>query len=117
MGFRVHFPDGDYNSWARIQPPFEIPAFEPKATIDDQGGITPAAANAQGTDPVNARLTRFEGSYDPNTKITTALGIVKNVGVLKSVAGSRQGARISPMACRSSSRTPMATIRPFSWAI
>jgi len=86
MGFRVHFPDGDYNSWARIQPPFEIPAFEPKATIDDQGAITPAAANAQGTDPVNARLTRFEGSYDPNTKITTALGIVKNVGVIKSVA-------------------------------
>src|SRR5512142_1833287 len=78
MGFRVHFPTADFNSWAKVQPPFEIPAFEPKATIDDQGTITPVA-NAQGTDPANARLTRFEGSYDPNTKITTALGIVKNV--------------------------------------
>jgi hypothetical protein len=91
MGLRVHFPIADFNSWARVQPPFEIPAFEPKATIDDQGNITPAAANAQGTDPVNARLTRFEGNYDPNTKITTALGVVKNVGIIKSVAVDVKG--------------------------
>jgi hypothetical protein len=90
LGFRVRFPVADFNSWAKIQPPFEIPAFEPKATIDDQGVITPAAA-AQGSDPVNARLSRFEGSYDPNTKITTALGIVKNVGIIKSVAVTVKG--------------------------
>jgi hypothetical protein len=91
MGFRVRFPVADFNSWARIQPPFEIPAFEPKATVDAQGNITPAAAGNQGSDPVNARLTRFEGSYDANTKITTALGIVKNVGVIKSLAVTVKG--------------------------
>jgi len=91
LGVRVHFPVADFNSWAKIQPPFEIPAFEPKATVDDQGNIAPAAANAQGTDPVNARLSRFEGSYDANTKITTALGIVKNVGVIKSIAVTVKG--------------------------
>jgi Flagellar filament outer layer protein Flaa. len=90
MGFRVHFPVADYNSWAKIQPPFEIPAFEAKATVDDNGNIT-AAKDSQGTDPVNAKLTRFEGTYDPNTKITSALGIVKNVGVIKSVAVTVKG--------------------------
>jgi hypothetical protein len=91
MGFRIHFPTAEFNSWAKIAPPFEIPAFEPKATIDDKGVITPAAAGAQGSDPINARLSRFEGTYDPNTKITTALGIVKNVGVIKSVAVTVKG--------------------------
>jgi len=91
LGVRVHFPVADFNSWAKIQPPFEIPAFEPKATVDDQGNITPAAAGAQGTDPINARLSRFEGSYDANSKITTALGIVKNVGVIKSIAVTVKG--------------------------
>jgi hypothetical protein len=90
LGVRVHFPVADYNSWAKIMPPFEIPAFEPKADIDDNGVITPKK-DAQGSDPVNARMTRFEGTYDPNTKITTALGIVKNVGVIKSVAVNVKG--------------------------
>lgn len=90
FGLRVHFPTESYNSWARVSPPFEIPAFEPKADIDDQGVISPKAS-AQGSDPVNARLSRFEGAYDPNTKVTTALGIVKNVGVIKSVAVNVKG--------------------------
>jgi hypothetical protein len=89
MGIRVHFPVADYNSWAKIAPPFEIPAFEPKATIDDQGVIT--EAKDKGSDPANSRLTRFEGSYDANTKITTALGVVKNVGVIKSLAVTVKG--------------------------
>jgi hypothetical protein len=90
FGLRVHFPTEGYNSWARVQPPFEVPAFEPKATVDDQGNIV-VATSQQGLDPINARLTRYEGSYDPNTKLTTALGIVKNVGVIKSVAITVKG--------------------------
>ena len=90
MGIRVRFPLADFNSWARIQPPFEIPAFEPKADIGDDGVITPKK-DAQGTDPINARFTRFEGSYDSGTKITSALGIVKNVGVIKSVSITVKG--------------------------
>jgi len=89
MGFRIRFPEAEFNSWAKIQPPFTIPAFEPKASVDDQGVITPA--KDQGTDPANARLSRFEGIYDANAKITTALGIVKNVGVIKSVAVTVKG--------------------------
>jgi hypothetical protein len=90
FGIRVHFPTESYNSWARVTPPFEIPAFEPKATVDDQGNITPVAKQAASSDP-NSTMTRFEGSYDPNTKIVTALGIVKNVGVIKTVAVTIRG--------------------------
>jgi hypothetical protein len=90
LGMRVRFPLEEYNSWAKIMPPFQIPAFEPKATVDDQGNIS-IVKNTQGTDPINARLSRFEGSYDPNTKITTAMGIVKNVGLIKSIAVTVKG--------------------------
>ena len=60
MGVRVHFPVESYNSWARIQPPFEIPAFE---LLED------------------SKATRFEEGY----------GVVKNVGVVKSVAVNAYG--------------------------
>lgn len=36
-------------------------------------------------DPENARLSRFEGTYDDKTKIKTAYGVVKNVGAIKKV--------------------------------
>ncbi len=55
LGARIHFPDEPYNSWAIVKPPFSIPAYEKS---DDQ--------DAQGT--------KFDG-----------YGVVKNVGVLKSV--------------------------------
>jgi hypothetical protein len=89
MGFRIHFPVADYNSWAKVAPPFEIPAFASKATIDDNGTIT--ESKDKGTDPDNAKLTRFEGAYDANTKIKTAYGVVKNVGVVKALAVNVKG--------------------------
>lgn len=89
MGIRVHFPVESYNSWAKVKPPFEIPSYEPKANVDAQGNITPATTT--GTDPVNARMSRFEGSFDAATKLTTALGVVKNVGVIKKVAVNVKG--------------------------
>ena len=85
MGIRVHFPTESYNSWAMVKPPFEIPAFEPKADIADDGTITPKAD--QGTDG----FSRFEGAIDTTTKLQTAYGIVKNVGVLKAVAVDVKG--------------------------
>ena len=80
IGFRIRFPVADFNSWAKIQPPFEIPAFE-RSSVDDQGNVTDPPKGTAVTE-----LSRFEGKVDQNTTITTALGIVKNVGVVKSVA-------------------------------
>jgi hypothetical protein len=77
MGVRVHFPVEPHNSWAHVKPPFEIPAFEPLANIADDGTIEPV----QGNDGITGR-SRFEGQEDGQP----AYGVVKNVGVVKSVA-------------------------------
>lgn len=39
MGIRVRFPESDFNSYADIEPPFEIPAFDPERRFypDDEG--------------------------------------------------------------------------------
>ena len=70
MGVRVHFPLENFYSKATIRPPFEIPAFEPLADIDNQGNIQPTGSNGI-TGP-----SRFEDGF----------GIVKNVGTIRSVA-------------------------------
>ncbi|MDR2110924.1 MAG: flagellar filament outer layer protein FlaA [Spirochaetaceae bacterium] len=87
MGVRVHFPVEPYNSWAIIKPPFDIPAFEPQATITDEGEIQPPAEGNNGiTGP-----SRFEGEVDDNGRPSGGLGVVKNVGTIKSVAVSAYG--------------------------
>jgi hypothetical protein len=77
MGLRVHFPVEPFNSWARVNPPFDIPAYEPQADVGDDGTISPAAEGGNGiTGP-----SRFEDGY----------GVIKNVGTLKSVAVNAYG--------------------------
>jgi hypothetical protein len=55
MGVRVHFPTQDFNSYAIVRPPFDIPAYM-QADEEDRTG------------------SKFEG-----------YGVVKNVGTLKRV--------------------------------
>jgi hypothetical protein len=76
MGLRVHFPTEPFNSWAIVKPPFEIPAFEPLANVDDEGNIEPSEEN----DGITGG-SRFEDGY----------GVVKNVGTIKSVAVNAYG--------------------------
>ena len=45
MGIRVRFPTEPHNAWAIVKPPFDIPAFEPNATVRDDGTIEPEAGN------------------------------------------------------------------------
>jgi hypothetical protein len=71
MGVRIHFPLAPVHAKATIRPPFEIPAFEPLADVDDDGNIMPSFASNGITGP-----SRFEDQY----------GVVKNVGTLRSVA-------------------------------
>jgi hypothetical protein len=75
LGVRIHFPVEPFNSWAIIKPPFEIPAYEANAEVDDDGNIE-ATENEDFT-----ASTRFEEGY----------GIVKNVGAIKSVAVNAYG--------------------------
>ena len=71
MGVRVHFPLENFNASAIIKPPFEIPAYEPQANIQDDGTIEAAEDSDGITTP-----SRFEDGY----------GVVKNVGTIKSIA-------------------------------
>jgi len=76
LGARIHFPIEPHNSWALIRPPFEIPAYEPMATIRDDGTIEPL----QGNDGITSR-SRFEAQE----RGQPAYGVIKNVGVLREV--------------------------------
>jgi hypothetical protein len=70
MGVRIHFPLPNFNSYAIITPPFEIPAYQ-------------VATQLQGD-----TLVEVEG--DEGTKFDQ-YGVVKNVGVLKSVEATVYG--------------------------
>jgi hypothetical protein len=67
LGVRVHFPVEMHNAWALIKPPFEIPAYQDKTTMGGDGAMTVAEED--------------RGKGDMFTNI----GVVKNVGVLKSL--------------------------------
>lgn len=66
LGVRIHFPLDPYNSWALVTPPFDIPAYADKTGPD---GVTVAPSD-------KGMGQKFEDGY----------GVVKNVGVLKSLS-------------------------------
>lgn len=65
MGIRVHFPLASYNSYSIIKPPFEIPAYAIKTEL-------------QGDKLVEVKDDELGTKFDEK-------GVVRNVGVLKSV--------------------------------
>ena len=75
LGVRVHYPIDPAYSKASIRPPFEIPAYEPNAEVGDDGEIQESESDGI-TGP-----SRFEDG----------LGVVKNVGTIRSVAINAYG--------------------------
>jgi hypothetical protein len=73
LGVRIHFPVEPFNSWAIIQPPFDIPAYADKDALQGTK-LTVAAADV-------GKGEKFNGA-----------GVVKNVGVLKSLSVTVYGA-------------------------
>lgn len=70
MGVRVNFPEWNSNAYAYVRPPFEIPAYEPLSSADENG------ERQEPTDEEKASgKTLFEDGY----------GVVKNVGTVKSI--------------------------------
>jgi len=70
MGVRIHYPVDYAYSKATIKPPFEIPAYEPMAEVNDDGVIQQSDSDGI-TGP-----SRFENEY----------GVLKNVGTIRSIA-------------------------------
>ncbi len=66
LGIRVHFPDDPYNAYAEVLPPFDIPAYAQKTTLQPDGTLK--------LDTADTALSKFNG-----------YGVVKNVGTLKSL--------------------------------
>ena len=75
IGVRIHYPVDPSYGKATIKPPFEIPAYEPMAEVDDSG-IIQASSSDGITGP-----SRFEQEY----------GVLKNVGTIRSVAINAYG--------------------------
>ncbi len=76
LGVRVNFPTWNANANAMVVPPFEIPSYEKMATVSDDGVVQPQTAEEKASGK-----TRFEEGY----------GVVKNVGVVKSIAVNTYG--------------------------
>ncbi|MCX7038322.1 MAG: flagellar filament outer layer protein FlaA [Spirochaetes bacterium] len=73
LGVRVHFPLESFNSWAIIQPPFDIPAYADTTTLQGDKLVVDAKDAGRGE--------KFNG-----------YGVVKNVGVLKTLSITAYGA-------------------------
>lgn len=73
LGIRIHFPIEPFNSWAMIQPPFDIPAYADKDALQGAQLVVADADKGKGE--------KFNG-----------YGVVKNVGVLKSLSITVYGA-------------------------
>ncbi len=67
LGIRIHFPLGTFNSWALIKPPFDIPGYADKDQLQGDKLVVADADKEKGN--------KFDG-----------YGVVKNVGVIKSVS-------------------------------
>ncbi len=90
LGIRVMFPTEPYNSWALVRPPFEIPAY-----ADPTRPVEETVQNSAGEDVQVTRLqvvSRDELPVEGVDGMERGLGdkflgygVVKNVGVLKSV--------------------------------
>jgi len=76
LGVRVNFPTWNSNANATIKPTFEIPSYEPYAQVSDDGIVQPQTAEDKAKG-----VSRFEEGY----------GVVKNVGVIKSIAVNTYG--------------------------
>ena len=73
LGVRIHFPVESFNSWAIIKPSFDIPAYADKTTLQGDKLVV---------DAKDAGLGAKFNTY----------GVVKNVGVLKTLSITVYGA-------------------------
>ncbi len=86
LGARIHFPTGDYNSWAMVRPPFEIPAYQHPTKYDETEGVikklTPEEIQLANEEK---GIGRGESGYvDVNSKFDE-MGVLKNVGIIKEI--------------------------------
>lgn len=90
LGVRVMFPTEPYNSWAVVRPPFEIPAYaDPtrpvEETVQNDAGEDVQVTSLQVVPREELPLEAEDGTERGLGDKFLGYGVVKNVGVLKSV--------------------------------
>jgi hypothetical protein len=80
LGVRIRFPESNFNSYAIIEPPFEIQAYQRKYVLD--GGNIQVDEKGQAVEDD----TDFEGTKFDNK------GVLKNVGIIKQITVEVYGA-------------------------
>ncbi len=84
LGARIHFPEGQYNSFAIIKPPFEIPAFQRPTILQDGELRNMTAEEMSQINEQRGVKTGEPGYVDKNSKYD-GMGVIKNVGDIKSI--------------------------------
>jgi hypothetical protein len=84
LGARVHFPDAPFNSWAMIKPPFEIPAYQ-RPTKIEAGEIVDLTDDEIASVNQSNNVNPGEPGYVSDNSKFDGHGVVKNVGIIKSV--------------------------------
>ena len=86
MGVRIVFPTWNSNANAMIIPPFDIPAYEPVSSVDENGNRQKLADGEDKSAYNVANNPSYEG-----TLFEGGFGVVKNVGTIKSIQVTTMG--------------------------
>jgi hypothetical protein len=84
LGARIKFPDGSYNSYALIKPPFEIPAYD-RPTKYANGDVVPLTDQEIAAENQRANLNRGDSAYVTKNSKFERKGVIKNVATIKSI--------------------------------
>jgi hypothetical protein len=74
LGVRVLFPESNFNSYAIVKPPFEVQAYQDQNTVADNGDLV------------------VEPNDLGNSDMFDGYGVIKNVGIIKSIDVTVYGA-------------------------
>ncbi len=92
LGARIHFPTGSYNSFAIVEPPFEIPAYQRPTVYDpDESELREmtdeeiAAENDQRSQEAGRELQAGDPGYLEDNGKFDGFGVIKNVGDIKEI--------------------------------
>jgi len=84
LGARIHFPEGHYNSYAIVRPPFEIPAFQ-HPTVLENGELRDLTVEEMNAINEQRGVKTGEPGFVDNNSKYDGMGVIKNVGSIKSI--------------------------------
>jgi hypothetical protein len=84
LGARIKFPEGSYNSYAIIRPPFEIPAYDVPTKFVN-GDVVQLSDQEIADANKSANANKSDPKYLTRTSKFDRKGVIKNVATIKSI--------------------------------